>query len=76
MINYGLGEIIETVTKRCKEEGITLKFIWDATFTLFENLLNVLSQELKEKDREMYKNEEEMNTIYLRNIESLKNKNK
>lgn len=75
IINYGLGEIIDSVTRRCKEEGATLQYIWDSTFTLFENMLNVLSSELREKDREMVQNEEEINGVYLQNIAHLKKKN-
>lgn len=58
VVNYGLGEIIDSVSRRCKEEGQTLRYIWDTTFNLFENLLNVVTEEIRKKDEEMFQSEE------------------
>lgn len=35
ILNFGLGKIINSVSKKCKEEGKLLELIWNSTFTIF-----------------------------------------
>jgi len=35
VLNYGLGRIIESLSKKCREEGQILALIWNNTFTMF-----------------------------------------
>jgi hypothetical protein len=35
ILNYALGRIIDSLTKRCKEEGQLLSLIWNNTFAMF-----------------------------------------
>lgn len=42
VLNYSLGRIIDSLTKKCKEEGQLLSLIWNNTFTMFEGVFNIL----------------------------------
>jgi hypothetical protein len=42
ILNYALGKIIDSLSRRCKEEGQILSLIWDSTFKMFESVFNVL----------------------------------
>lgn len=35
ILNYSLGRLIDTLNKKCKEEGQLLSLIWNNTFTMF-----------------------------------------
>lgn len=49
ILNYGLGKIIDSVSKKCKEEGQLLSLIWNNTFTMFEGVFNILVDANKAK---------------------------
>jgi hypothetical protein len=42
ILNYSLGRIIDSLTKKCKEEGQLLSLIWNNTFVMFEGIFNIL----------------------------------
>ena len=42
ILNYALGRIIDSLTKKCREEGQLLSLIWNNTFLMFEGVFNVL----------------------------------
>ena len=60
---------------KCKEEGELLEYIWNGSFTLFENLLSLLAKEIEKKNVEILDTEKELEIIYMKNIEFLKDKN-
>lgn len=35
ILNYALGRIIDSLSRRCKEEGQILSLIWESTFKMF-----------------------------------------
>ena len=43
VLNYALGRIIDTLTKKCREEGQLLSLIWNNTFAMFEGVFGVLA---------------------------------
>lgn len=42
ILNFALGKIIDSLTKKCKEEGQILSLIWNNTFTMFEGVFHLL----------------------------------
>ena len=57
ILNYALGKIIDSLTKKCREEGQLLSLIWNNTFTMFEGVFNILSTANIGKDKEIINNE-------------------
>ena len=55
ILNFGLGKIIDSLSKKCKEEGQLLSFIWNSTFQLFESVFNILVNLNSEKDKDNQK---------------------
>ena len=43
VLNYGLGKIIDSVSRRCKEEGQILSLVWNNTFSMFQGVFEVLA---------------------------------
>lgn len=35
ILNYALGKIIDSLSRRCKEEGQILSLVWENTFKMF-----------------------------------------
>ncbi len=42
ILNYALGKIIDSLSRRCKEEGQILSLIWESTFKMFESVFTLL----------------------------------
>lgn len=42
ILNYALGKIIDSLSRRCKEEGQILSLIWENTFKMFESVFTLL----------------------------------
>ena len=57
ILNYALGKIIDSLTKKCKEEGQLLSLIWNNTFLMFEGVFNILATANQGKDKEKLKDE-------------------
>ena len=57
ILNYALGKIIDSLTKKCKEEGQLLSLIWNNTFLMFEGVFNILATANRGKDKEKLKDE-------------------
>jgi hypothetical protein len=51
ILNYALGRIIDSLTKKCKEEGQILSLIWNNTFNMFESIFNILVQATDNKEK-------------------------
>ena len=42
ILNYVLGRIIDSLTRKCREEGQLLSLVWNNTFTMFESVFSIL----------------------------------
>lgn len=51
ILNYSLGRLIDSLTKKCKEEGQLLSLIWNNTFTMFESVFNILVEANSAKNK-------------------------
>jgi radical SAM superfamily enzyme YgiQ (UPF0313 family) len=52
ILNYALGKIIDSLSRRCKEEGQILSLIWENTFKMFEAVFNLLVEANKYREKE------------------------
>jgi len=60
ILNYALGRIIDSLTKKCKEEGQLLSLIWNNTFTMFEGVFRILATANQGKDQQKITDEKEL----------------
>ena len=49
LLNYGLGKIIDSVSRRCKEEGQILSLVWNNTFSMFQGVFEVLANAARDE---------------------------
>jgi hypothetical protein len=51
ILNFALGKIIDSLTKKCREEGQLLSLIWNNTFLMFEGVFNILVDANNQKEK-------------------------
>ena len=64
ILNYALGKIIDSLTKKCREEGQLLSLIWNNTFTMFEGVFDILASANQGKDKQKIHDERELQDIF------------
>lgn len=75
ILNYALGKIIDSLTKKCKEEGQILSLIWNNTFTMFESVFNVLLEANTNKEKEKTNEAKELHEMFEVNHNFLREEN-
>lgn len=64
ILNYALGRIIDSLTKKCKEEGQLLSLIWNNTFSMFEGVFNILAEANTERQDQQLRDEKELHQMH------------
>lgn len=75
ILNYALGKIIESLSRRCKEEAQILSLIWESTFKMFEAVFSLLVDANRTRDRENTSQAKELHEIFETNHNFLREEN-
>lgn len=64
ILNYALGKIIDSLSRRCKEEGQILSLVWDSTFKMFEAVFSLLVEANRTQEKESTSQTRELHEIF------------
>ena len=71
-MNYGLGRILDSVRKKSREEGDLLKILWENTFKIFEQVLEIISSSMVEQDKCFEEEENQARNMYEINLQIIR----
>lgn len=75
VLNYGLGMIMDLVSRKCREEGDMLRFIWENTFAIFEDAFSMMASAAVEHEKSRLNEAAELQSIFNCNNNYLKEAN-